>query len=92
MKVDRKEIFGPVLCIAAYDTLEEAIEIVNDTEYGLCSSVCACGVDESCPFIRYLKAGLFNIQVIELDLMHSKVAVNKTLMSKNGVVKDFLVG
>ena len=35
MKIAKKEIFGPVLSIIAFETEEEAITITNDTEYGL---------------------------------------------------------
>jgi aldehyde dehydrogenase (NAD+) len=35
MRIAQEEIFGPVLCIIPYDTLEEAITIANDTVYGL---------------------------------------------------------
>lgn len=30
-----KEVFGPVISVAAYDALDEAIDLANDTEYGL---------------------------------------------------------
>ncbi len=35
MRIAQEEIFGPVLCILPYDTVEEAIAIANDTVYGL---------------------------------------------------------
>ncbi|MEJ1992479.1 MAG: aldehyde dehydrogenase family protein, partial [Maritimibacter sp.] len=35
MRIAQEEIFGPVLCILPYDTVEEAITIANDTVYGL---------------------------------------------------------
>jgi acyl-CoA reductase-like NAD-dependent aldehyde dehydrogenase len=35
MRVFREEIFGPILAIMAYDDLDEAIALGNDTEYGL---------------------------------------------------------
>lgn len=35
MRIAQEEIFGPVLCILPYDTLEEAVAIANDTVYGL---------------------------------------------------------
>ncbi len=39
MTIAREEIFGPVLCILPYNTLEEAIEQANDTVYGLAGYV-----------------------------------------------------
>jgi aldehyde dehydrogenase (NAD+) len=35
MTIAREEIFGPVLCVIAYDTEDEAIRIANDSRYGL---------------------------------------------------------
>ncbi len=35
MTIAREEIFGPVLCIIGYQDEEHAVEIANDTEYGL---------------------------------------------------------
>ena len=35
MAIAREEIFGPVLCVLGYDSIDEAIEIANDTVYGL---------------------------------------------------------
>ncbi|WP_312620542.1 aldehyde dehydrogenase family protein [Agrobacterium pusense] len=35
MRIAREEIFGPVLCLIAYDNEDEAIEIANDSDYGL---------------------------------------------------------
>ncbi|MDR7871461.1 MAG: aldehyde dehydrogenase family protein [Tissierellaceae bacterium] len=39
MEIAQNEIFGPVLSIISYDTVEEAIEIANDTVYGLSGAV-----------------------------------------------------
>jgi aldehyde dehydrogenase (NAD+) len=39
MTIAREEIFGPVLCILPYDNEEQAIEIANDTPYGLAAYV-----------------------------------------------------
>jgi len=35
MRIAREEIFGPVLTAIEFDTEEQALEIANDTEYGL---------------------------------------------------------
>ena len=39
MTIAREEIFGPVLCILPYDNEEQAIQIANDTPYGLAGYV-----------------------------------------------------
>jgi aldehyde dehydrogenase (NAD+) len=39
MTIAREEIFGPVLCILPYDTEEQAVQIANDTPYGLAAYV-----------------------------------------------------
>lgn len=44
MKIAQKEIFGPVLSILTYKTVERAIEIANDVKYGLSGAV--VGPDE----------------------------------------------
>jgi aldehyde dehydrogenase (NAD+) len=35
MQIAQEEIFGPVLAIIPYDSVDEAVEIANDTVYGL---------------------------------------------------------
>jgi aldehyde dehydrogenase (NAD+) len=39
MTIAREEIFGPVLCILPYDTVDDAVEMANDTVYGLAGYV-----------------------------------------------------
>lgn len=39
MRVAQEEIFGPVLCLMRYESVEEAVEIANNTIYGLASGV-----------------------------------------------------
>jgi aldehyde dehydrogenase (NAD+) len=39
MRIAREEVFGPVLSIMSYDTEDEAIEIANDTPFGLAGFV-----------------------------------------------------
>jgi succinate-semialdehyde dehydrogenase / glutarate-semialdehyde dehydrogenase len=39
MRLAREEVFGPVIAIVGYDSIEQAIEMANDTEYGLNASV-----------------------------------------------------
>jgi aldehyde dehydrogenase len=39
MRVFQEEIFGPVLAVTTFKTMEEALEIANDTQYGLGAGV-----------------------------------------------------
>ncbi|MBU2979888.1 aldehyde dehydrogenase family protein [Alteromonas sp. C1M14] len=62
MTIAREEIFGPVLCIIPYASLDEAIHIANDTVYGLSSAVFAEDKDQALDIAAQLKAGQCLIQ------------------------------
>ena len=49
MTVAREEIFGPVLSMIPFDTEEEAVEIANDTVYGLTNYVQTQDGQRACP-------------------------------------------
>lgn len=53
----REEIFGPVLCVAPFDSIEGAIELANDSEYGLAASVVSNDPSEAISVANRLKAG-----------------------------------
>ncbi len=57
MTIAREEIFGPVLCILEYDDLDQAIEIANDTEYGLAGYVAAADLEAARAVARRIRAG-----------------------------------
>ncbi|MEZ0481483.1 aldehyde dehydrogenase [Planococcus sp. SSTMD024] len=53
----REEIFGPVLPMTTFSTLEEAIEMANDTVYGLSSSVYTDDLNEAMRVVNEMKFG-----------------------------------
>ncbi|PZQ13509.1 MAG: aldehyde dehydrogenase [Rhodanobacter denitrificans] len=57
MDIMRKEIFGPVLPIQAVDSLEEAIELANDSDYGLTSSIFTRNINSAMKAVRELRFG-----------------------------------
>lgn len=57
MRVFREEIFGPILAVMAYDDLEEAIAMGNDTEYGLQAYAWTSDIVEANKIARGLKFG-----------------------------------
>ena len=61
MTVFREEIFGPVLCITTYSNVEEAIELANDSEYGLSGGVWSGDESRAMKVARKLRTGQVSI-------------------------------
>ncbi|MGH9171884.1 MAG: aldehyde dehydrogenase family protein [Acidimicrobiales bacterium] len=61
MTIAQEEIFGPVLSILPYDTEEEAIEIANDSQYGLAGAVWAGDPDRAKQVARRIRTGQVDI-------------------------------
>ncbi|MEQ3673339.1 aldehyde dehydrogenase family protein [Pseudophaeobacter sp.] len=61
MVVAREEIFGPVLTMIPFDTEEEAIEIANDTPYGLTNYVQTQDSARANRMARVLRSGMVEI-------------------------------
>ena len=57
-RIAQEEIFGPVLSVIRVKTLEEGIRVMNDTIYGLSSSVYTTNVNSAYTAIRDVKAGI----------------------------------
>lgn len=57
MPIMHEEIFGPVLPVATFRTLDEAIEMANDSEYGLTSSIFTSNINTAMIALRKLKFG-----------------------------------
>ncbi len=72
MKLGCEEAFGPVMSIAAFDTLDEAIDRVNATPYGLASGIFTNRIDDAFAAASRLEVG--NVHINEtssarVDLM-----------------------
>jgi aldehyde dehydrogenase (NAD+) len=57
MTIAREEIFGPVLSILTYDSLDQAVEIANDTDYGLAAYVAGADIVAAREVALRLRAG-----------------------------------
>ena len=58
MTIARQEIFGPVASVIRFKTLDEAIAIANDTEYGLAAGIWTRDLDRAHRLIREIQAGI----------------------------------
>ena len=57
LKVSCEEVFGPVCTVAAYDTLDEAIELANGTRYGLQAGIFTSSVQTALAAAQRLEFG-----------------------------------
>ena len=58
MTIVREEIFGPVVTIQTFKTEQEAIDMANDTEYGLAGAVFTADGSRALRVIREIRAGI----------------------------------
>src|SRR6202163_411840 len=57
MTIAQEEIFGPVLCVIAYDSEDEAIRIANDSKYGLHAAVLGTDLERARRVASQIRAG-----------------------------------
>ena len=57
MRVCRDEVFGPVVAVTAYDDLDEALALANDTRYGLQAGIFTSRLDAALAAARRLDFG-----------------------------------
>ena len=63
MAVFRDEIFGPVLAICEFDSLDEALALANDSTYGLSSAMFTKNIHAARTYIDRIEAGLAHVNV-----------------------------
>lgn len=61
MSIAQEEIFGPVLSIIPYDDEDQALELANDSIYGLNACVWASSTERAVGFARRIRAGKVTI-------------------------------
>ncbi|MBS7700851.1 MAG: aldehyde dehydrogenase [Chelatococcus sp.] len=57
MRIAREEVFGPVLSTIIFDEMEEAVEIANDSEFGLAAGVWTANMRQALRMSEMLEAG-----------------------------------
>ncbi|MFC0401078.1 aldehyde dehydrogenase [Paraburkholderia rhizosphaerae] len=56
-RIAREEIFGPVLSVMTFDTVDEAVRLANDSDYGLAAAVWTANLSTAHDVARRLRAG-----------------------------------
>jgi aldehyde dehydrogenase (NAD+) len=68
MRIAREEIFGPVIVVMPYDTVDEAVEIANDSEYGLSGGVFSPDVERATDIARRFETGSVAVNASALPI------------------------
>lgn len=84
MTIVREEIFGPVLVIQGYDTVEQAIELANDTDYGLAAYIQGADMDQLRAVGDRILAGQVCFNSAGLDLLDLTAPFGGFKRSGNG--------
>ena len=61
MRISRDELFGPAVGVARAGSIDEAIELANDTRYGLSAGIFTQNIDHALAFARRVEAGNLHI-------------------------------
>ena len=69
MKVMTDETFGPVIPVMPFDSVDEAVNLANDTKYGLSAAVFAATTDEAQKVGARLKAGAISLNDASLNAL-----------------------
>ncbi|SAK79203.1 aldehyde dehydrogenase [Caballeronia temeraria] len=66
MTIAREEIFGPVASIIAYDDVDQAVALANDTDFGLSGTVFTSDVERGYAVARRIKTGNVSVNALEM--------------------------
>ncbi len=68
-KIAQEEIFGPILCVIPFETEEEAVDIANDSPYGLAAGIFTSDVSKAERVAKAIRAGITWINTYEQNLI-----------------------
>jgi aldehyde dehydrogenase (NAD+) len=68
MTIAREEIFGPVVCVIGYETVDDAVAIANDSPYGLSGSVFTADVAAGIALADRIESGTFGVNAFGNDI------------------------
>jgi succinate-semialdehyde dehydrogenase len=84
MRIAREEIFGPVMPIVTFHTVEEALALANDTEYGLASYVLTHNLDTAIRMYEGLEFGIVGVN----DMLPTATEAPFGGMKQSGIERE----
>ncbi|MBM9459719.1 aldehyde dehydrogenase [Nocardioides sp. zg-536] len=67
MRIAQEEIFGPVLSVIAYDDVDDAVRIANDSDYGLAGTVWTRDEQAGIAVARRVRTGTYGVNTYTMD-------------------------
>ncbi|ALU73519.1 aldehyde dehydrogenase (plasmid) [Rhodococcus erythropolis R138] len=67
-RLAQEEVFGPVIAVIAYDDLDEAVAIANDSDYGLAGAVWTADERRGVDVARRIRTGTVGVNYYQMDL------------------------
>lgn len=68
MRIAREEIFGPVLCMIPFNNEDDAVNIANDSDFGLSGYVSSLDLERARRVARRLRTGMVHLNGVSTDL------------------------
>ncbi|MCW2544375.1 MAG: Aldehyde Dehydrogenase [Frankiales bacterium] len=65
--IAQEEVFGPVVSVLAYDTVDDAVRIANDSDFGLSGSVFTADVAAGIDIARRVRTGTYTVNAFALE-------------------------
>jgi acyl-CoA reductase-like NAD-dependent aldehyde dehydrogenase len=84
MEIAQQEVFGPVVVVMPYDTVDEAVRIANSTVYGLAASVYSADVVAATKVAERIRSGSVGINVSGVCLTEPFGGVKKSGRGREG--------
>ena len=63
MRINREEVFGPVVSVIRVESYDEALSVANDTEFGLSSGICTTSIKHATHFKQHAEAGMVMVNL-----------------------------
>ncbi|WP_420348755.1 aldehyde dehydrogenase family protein [Pelagibius sp.] len=63
MRINQEEIFGPIASVIAVDGYEQALDVANDTAFGLSAGICTSSLKHASHFKRHSQAGMVMVNL-----------------------------
>lgn len=90
MRIAQEEIFGPVLTVIPYDSLDEAVSIANGTEYGLSGAVFAKDDKTAEQIARRIKTGQIGINSWSMNVIQPFGGYKQSGLGREGGVEGMV--